>query len=54
MYYSVVNWHHFDADLDPDHTPGLTHVRKTYLYSQQYQFTLFYLSRQRQVDVKIF
>jgi hypothetical protein len=39
---------HFDADPDPDCTPGFTHVGKirffSYFYSQQCQF---YLSYQR-------
>jgi hypothetical protein len=37
-----------DPDQDPDPTPSFTHVRKSDFkktYSQQCQYTLFYLSR---------
>jgi len=37
-----------DPDQDPDPTPSFTHVRKSDFkktYSQQRQYTLFYLSR---------
>jgi hypothetical protein len=42
---------HFDAEQNPDSdsTPSFTYVGKSdffYIYSQQCQFTLFYLSRQ--------
>ncbi len=42
---------HFAADPDPDPTPSFTHIIKSeyiffYFNSQQYQFTLFHLTRQ--------
>jgi hypothetical protein len=53
LIYSSVERHSFDADPDPDPIPSFTHVGNSlnifcYFYSQQWQSTLFYLSRQGQ------